>query len=100
MIDHPDFRRAMQDAGLVPPPRLIADGNPHRCTGGLYAISRDGRWGAYRDGRSGWLGWSALEASEQATALRRQERAKLAADEKIGRERARLKAVEMWGKAV
>ena len=97
--DHPAFRLSMQAAGLVPPPRLIADGNPHHFYGGSYALSRDGRWGACRVNGSGWLGWSALEDTEQAAQLRREERAQLETEEKRLRVAAAWKAAEMWREA-
>jgi putative DNA primase/helicase len=100
VTDYPAFRAALQAAGLELPPRLVADANPHGCKGGRYALTHNGRWGAYRSRGSGWLGWPALDDVEVEVALRRQERDKLAADEKRLREAARLKAVEMWSKAV
>ena len=97
--DHPAFRLSMQTAGLVPPPRLIDDGDPHRCKGGDYALSKDGRWGAYRLTGGSWLGWSALEDTEQAAQLRREERDRLEAEEKQLRLAAAKKAAEMWREA-
>ena len=117
-IDHPDFRRAMQAAGLVPPSDLLADGRIHRCgiegkkrsnRSGAYSITVDGRFGGYQNWASGseWQSWRAAmpsqltpEQREAILEVGRQATAKRLADEKIGRERARLKAVEMWGKAV
>ena len=117
-IDHPDFRRAMAAAGLVPPSDLLADGRIHRCgiegkkrsnRSGAYSITVDGRFGGYQNWASGseWQSWRAAmpsqltpEQREAILEVGRQATAKRLADEKIGRERARLKAVEMWGKAV
>ena len=116
-IDHPDFRRAMMEAGLVPPTELVDDGRIHRCgiegkkrsnRSGAYSITPDGRFGGYQNWASGseWQSWRAAMPSQLTPAQReailevgRQATAKRLADEKLWREAARLKAIEMWGKA-
>ena len=117
-IDHPDFRRAMEAAGLVPPAQLVDDGRIHRCQvegkkrsnrSGAYKITPDGMFGGMQNWASGsdWQPWRAAMPSQLTPAQRetileagRQETAKRLADEKLGSERARLKAIDMWGKAV
>jgi putative DNA primase/helicase len=117
-IDHPDFRRAMMEAaGLVPPECLLDDGRIHRCQvegkkrsnrSGAYSITPDGRFGGYQNWASGseWQSWRASMPSDLTPAQReailevgRQATAKRIAEEKLGHERARLKAIDMWGKA-
>ena len=116
-IDHPDFRRAMMEAGLVPPTELVDDGRIHRCgidgkkrsnRSGAYSITPDGRFGGYQNWASGseWQSWRAVMPSQLTPAQReailevgRQATTKRIAEEKLGHERARLKAIDMWGKA-
>jgi putative DNA primase/helicase len=117
-IDHPDFRRAMAAAGLVPPTELVDDGRIHRCgiegkkrsnRSGAYSITPDGMFGGMQNwaSGSGWESWRAVMPSQLTPAQReailevgRQATAKRIAEEKLGHERARLKAIDMWGKAV
>ena len=116
-VDHPDFRRAMMEAGLIPPAQLADDDRIHRCgvldkprsnRSGAYRITPDGRFGGFQHWGMGtpWQSWRAAMPSQLTPAQReailevgRQATAKRIADEKLGRERARLKAIEMWGKA-
>ena len=117
-IDHPDFRRAMMEAGLVPPTELVDDGRIHRCgidgkkrsnRSGAYSITPDGMFGGMQNwsSGSGWESWRAVMPSQLTPAQReailevgRQATTKRIAEEKLGHERARLKAIDMWGKAV
>ena len=116
-IDHPDFRRAMMEAGLVPPTELVDDGRIHRCgidgkkrsnRSGAYSITPDGMFGGMQNwsSGSGWESWRAAMPSQLTPAQReailevgRQATTKRIAEEKLGHERARLKAIDMWGKA-
>ena len=116
-IDHPDFRAALQAAGLVPPDRLINDRRTHRCQvagkkpsnrGGSYMLTEDGGMGGYRNWSAGgeWEVWKAAEPSgltpeqrRQIHEVARQATAERLAEEERLREAARLKALDMWGKA-
>ena len=115
--DHPDFRRAMRDAGLVPPARLWDDGKRHRCQvegkkannkSGSYNITADGRFGGYKNWSTGseWQQWRADKAPDLTPAQReeilrvgREATAARIAEEKRLRELARLKADMMWRSA-
>ena len=99
--DHPDFRRAMAAAGLVPPTELVDDGRIHRCgidgkkrsnRSGAYSITPDGRFGGYQNWASGseWQSWRAAMPSQLTPAQRaailevgRQATANRLADEKL-----------------
>jgi len=116
--DHPDFRRAMQDAGLAPPERLIDDDRFHRCPvegarrgrkSGTYRITPDGRFGGWQNWASGgeWTPWRASMASDLTPAQRaeilkvgREATARRRVDEDRLHELARLKADMMWRSAV
>ena len=117
--DHPAFRLSMQTAGLVPPDGLlIEDGRIHRCSvegkkrsnrSGAYSITADGRFGGFQNWAAGtpWQSWRAELPADITPAQRaaiqaeaREATAKRLAEEKRLAEAARLKAIDMWSKAV
>lgn len=112
--DHSEFRRAMVEAGLVPPERLLADGRIHRCgvegkkrsnKSGAYAITEDGRFGGFENWAmaSGWVKWKTAKAPQLTPEERADFRARQRASKDAEREEraaARHKAAWMWGKAI
>lgn len=112
--DYTEFRRALVDAGLIPPAQLLADGRIHRCAiagkkrsnrSGAYRITEDGGFGGFENWAtgSGWQKWKPAQApqltpEQRARFLDAQRATK--EQERLERAEARRKATKMWSMAI
>ena len=112
--DYGEFRRALEAAGLIAPPILIADGRIHRCAidgkkrsnrSGAYRITEDGAFGGFENWAtgSGWQKWKPAKAPQLTPEQRSRflEAQRVSRDqERMERAEAKRKAGKMWALAV
>ncbi len=103
------FREAMQQAGLVPPADVVADGKLHRCNAATMNGMNDGAYILHLDGRpaggfqnwqtgAGWETWSYTNGHAPPTPAERQAMRARAEQDRAEREQEYAKAAQTAAK--